>query len=89
MRYSSIVSTSKYQIIKSWEIPNIDELFDDILEAMDTKVSQYIGTFILSEQNGNSGYYDLTDLSEFFASMLDIVRKVKKSENTVANAGAP
>jgi len=31
----------------------------------------------------------VTDLSEFFASMLDIVRKVKKSENTVANAGAP
>jgi hypothetical protein len=65
-----------YQRDYSWEIPNIDELFDDILEAMDTKVSHYIGTFILSEQNGNSGYYDVVDGQQRLTTLTMILNAV-------------
>ena len=53
-------SIPNYQRNYAWEIRNIDDLFDDILEGMDTNVGHYIGTFILSQsQEFNS--YDVVD----------------------------
>lgn len=53
-------SIPNYQRNYAWEIRNIDDLFDDILEGMDTNVGHYIGTFILS-QNQESNSYDVVD----------------------------
>lgn len=38
-----------YQRDYSWDIGNVDDLIDDIIEAIETNTSHYIGTFILSE----------------------------------------
>ncbi len=32
----------------AWDTGNVDDLFDDILEAMEMRDSHYLGTFILS-----------------------------------------
>lgn len=78
-----------YQRDYSWEIQNIDELFDDILEAMDTKVSHYIGTFILSEQKGNPGYYDVVDgqqrLTTLTMILNAVIEKLSSSKEKIIN----
>lgn len=38
-----------YQRDYSWDIDNVDDLIDDIIEAIETNTGHYIGTFILSE----------------------------------------
>lgn len=38
-----------YQRDYAWDSGNVDDLFDDIIEAIETKTNHYIGTFILSE----------------------------------------
>lgn len=50
-----------YQRDYAWEIRNIDDLFDDILEGMDTKVGHYIGTFILSQDKESNNYFNVVD----------------------------
>jgi hypothetical protein len=40
-----------YQRDYAWEKQQIDELFDDISEALETGTNHYIGTFILSKSN--------------------------------------
>ncbi len=38
-----------YQRDYAWEVGNIDDLFNDITESLETKTSHYVGTFILSK----------------------------------------
>jgi hypothetical protein len=38
-----------YQRDYAWDTGNVDDLLDDIIEAIETNTSHYIGTFILSE----------------------------------------
>ena len=38
-----------YQRDYAWDTGNVDDLFDDIIEAIETNTNHYIGTFILSE----------------------------------------
>jgi uncharacterized protein with ParB-like and HNH nuclease domain len=38
-----------YQRDYAWDMSNVDDLLDDIIEAIETNTSHYIGTFILSK----------------------------------------
>ncbi|WCK54751.1 DUF262 domain-containing HNH endonuclease family protein [Aneurinibacillus sp. Ricciae_BoGa-3] len=49
-----------YQRNYAWEVSNIDDLFDDILEAMELQSGHYIGTFILSKKE-DANYFDIVD----------------------------
>jgi len=45
-----------YQRDYAWDIGNVDDLIDDIIEAIETSTSHYIGTFILSKTNEKATY---------------------------------
>lgn len=55
--------TAKYLAIPSyqrdyaWEISNIDDLFEDIIEALESNTSHYIGIVILSESNEKEKFW--------------------------------
>lgn len=55
--------TSKHFVIPSyqrdyaWTQQNIDDLFNDIAETIETRTSHYIGTFILSRNQGDGAYH--------------------------------
>lgn len=42
-----------YQRDYAWIIDNIDDLFEDIIESIETNTAHYIGTFILSQKSTN------------------------------------
>jgi hypothetical protein len=46
----------KYQRDYAWDLPNIDDLFNDVTESLETKTSHYVGTFILSRKEGETSY---------------------------------
>ncbi len=46
-----------YQRDYTWTQQNIDDLLNDIAETIETKTSHYIGTFILSRQQGDGAYH--------------------------------
>lgn len=46
----------KYQRDYAWEKENIDDLFEDILEAIDTGHSHFLGTFILSKDTQSQSF---------------------------------
>jgi uncharacterized protein with ParB-like and HNH nuclease domain len=45
-----------YQRDYAWDTGNVDDLIDDIIEAIETNTSHYIGTFILSETSNPKIY---------------------------------
>ncbi len=45
-----LLAIPSYQRDYAWGIQNIDDLFNDIQEAIETETSHYIGTFILSKE---------------------------------------
>lgn len=45
-----------YQRDYAWETSHVDDLIEDILEAIETNTSHYIGTFILSRPDDNDVY---------------------------------
>jgi hypothetical protein len=49
-----------YQRDYAWDTGNVDDLLDDIIEAIETNTSHYIGTFILSETS-RSKLYNVVD----------------------------
>ena len=49
-----------YQRDYSWNDDNIDDLFEDINESIETKTNHYIGTFILSQKK-EEGSYEIVD----------------------------
>jgi hypothetical protein len=55
-----ILEIPSYQRDYAWEPPQVDDLFDDIVEAMEMGGSHYLGTFILSEAAG-AGRYKVVD----------------------------
>lgn len=49
-----------YQRDYSWNNDNIDDLFEDITESIETKTNHYIGTFILSQKEDEE-FYEIVD----------------------------
>jgi len=68
-----------YQRDYAWTRDNIDDLFDDISEAIETNNSHYIGTFILSEAGGGhrlkvvDGQQRMTTISMLLDALIDHV----------------
>ena len=66
-----------YQRDYAWLTPNIDDLFDDIQEAMDMEGGHYLGTFILSAGDTKDrfkvvdGQQRLTTLTILFDALVD------------------
>ena len=74
----------EFQRDYAWDSSNIDELFDDISEALETSTEHYIGTFILSK-GGKDGLYKvvdgqqrLTTLTMMLHSMIDKLQDQKR-----------
>ena len=57
-----------YQRDYSWEVENIDDLIDDIIESIETSTNHYIGTFILAKTN-NSEVYNVVDGQQRLTSL--------------------
>jgi uncharacterized protein with ParB-like and HNH nuclease domain len=51
-----LLAIPSYQRDYAWEIQNIEDLFNDIQEAIETETSHYIGTFILSKGDNAKSY---------------------------------
>ncbi|MEK0336835.1 MAG: DUF262 domain-containing HNH endonuclease family protein [Nitrosopumilus sp.] len=74
-----------YQRDYSWNVNNVDDLIDDIIEAIETETSHYIGTFILSETKENlvynvvDGQQRLTTLTMLFSiAIKELASKTNK-----------
>lgn len=50
----------KYQRDYAWDTSNIDDLFNDVTESLETRTSHYVGTFILSRKQGEA-FYNVVD----------------------------
>jgi len=51
----------KYQRGYAWEIQNIRELFEDILESIESASNHYIGTIVLSKSTGDEEKFYVVD----------------------------
>lgn len=51
----------KYQRGYAWDRQNIRDLFDDIIESIDTNSNHYIGTIVLSRSKYNADKYFIVD----------------------------
>jgi uncharacterized protein with ParB-like and HNH nuclease domain len=47
----------KYQRGYAWEIENIRELFDDVIESIKSNSNYYIGTIVLSKSADDERFY--------------------------------
>ncbi|MEI7988603.1 MAG: DUF262 domain-containing HNH endonuclease family protein [Chloroflexota bacterium] len=77
-----------YQRDYAWNTGNIDDLFEDILEAIETKTNHYIGTFILSAGNEKpwfnvvDGQQRLTTLMMLFNA---VIQKLDSEKEKIIN----
>ena len=68
-----------YQRDYAWRERNVDDLFDDVEEALEVGGGHYLGTFILSQQTKNSpvsvvdGQQRLTTLTMLLDALIDVV----------------
>jgi uncharacterized protein with ParB-like and HNH nuclease domain len=68
-----------YQRDYAWGIENIDDLFEDIFESIESKTSHYIGTFILSKHDNESvfnvvdGQQRLTTITMIINAVIEII----------------
>jgi len=70
-----------YQRDYAWDTDNVDDLFEDILESIETQTNHYIGTFILAAGAGESqfnvvdGQQRLTTLIMLFNAVIERLDK--------------
>ncbi len=64
-----------YQRDFSWDTGNVDDLFEDILEAIETKTSHYIGTFILAS-GSNSSQFNVVDGQQRLTTLIMLFNAV-------------
>ena len=68
-----------YQRDYAWTDRNVDDLFDDVAEALESGGSHYLGTFILSQKNKLApvhvvdGQQRLTTLTMILDALIDAV----------------
>jgi hypothetical protein len=79
-----LLQVPPYQRNYAWQPSNVDELWEDIREALDTKTSHYLGTFILARGKGD-GHYDLVDgqqrLTTLTMMLTALVNRLPSSED--------
>ena len=73
----------KYQRGYAWEKRNIRELFDDIVESIQSKSSHYIGTIVLSKHEDTDHYYVVDGQQRITTISLiinELIRHLRKSD---------
>lgn len=70
-----------YQRDYAWDTGNVDDLIDDIIEAIETNTSHYIGTFILSETS-NPKIYNVVDGQQRLTTLIMLFNVVIKELGT-------
>ena len=69
----------KYQRGYAWEIQNIRELFDDIIESIESNSNHYIGTIVLSKsENDDEKFYVVDGQQRITTTTLIISSLIKK-----------
>jgi len=66
----------KYQRGYAWERENVRELFDDLLESMETQTSHYIGTLVLSQFPEREDHYHIVDGQQRIATIMLIMSEI-------------
>lgn len=64
-----------YQRDYAWSLDNIDELFEDIIEAIETDTSHYIGTFILSKKD-DEDFYNVVDGQQRLTTLIILLNSL-------------
>lgn len=70
-----------YQRDYAWKERNVDDLFDDVEEALEVGSGHYLGTFILSQQDRNApvhvvdGQQRLTTLTMLLDALIDAIEE--------------
>lgn len=84
-----IFKIPNYQRDYAWEISNIDDLFEDVFEAIETQTAHYIGTFILSKIQNKDGDYNVVDGQQRLTTLSMIINalieKLPSSELKIIN----
>lgn len=75
----------KYQRGFAWEKQNIRELFDDVVEAIESNSNHYIGTIVLSKDNSDDEKFYVVDgqqrITTITLMMSVLVRKLAKKDS--------
>jgi uncharacterized protein with ParB-like and HNH nuclease domain len=69
----------KYQRGYAWEIQNIRELFDDIIESIESNSNHYIGTIVLSKSDDDDELFYVVDGQQRITSITLIISALVKS----------
>jgi hypothetical protein len=64
----------KYQRGYAWERQNIRDLFDDIIESIDSNSNHYIGTIVLSRDKNNADKYFIVDGQQRITTITMIIQ---------------
>jgi uncharacterized protein with ParB-like and HNH nuclease domain len=65
-----------YQRDYAWDTGNVDDLFEDILEAIETETSHYIGTFILAASSNGKQFYNVVDGQQRLTTLIMLFNAV-------------
>lgn len=68
----------KYQRGYAWEIQNIRDLFDDIIESIESESNHYIGTIVLSESKDDSEKFYVVDGQQRITTITLIINALIK-----------
>lgn len=78
-----------YQRDYAWSNDNIDDLFEDVFEAIETNTAHYIGTFILSKIVDKDGTYNVVDGQQRLTTLSMIINalidRLHSSEEKIIN----
>lgn len=66
----------KYQRGYAWEINNVRELFDDIIESIESQSNHYLGTIVLSENDEDDEHYYIVDGQQRIATISMILSQL-------------
>jgi len=64
----------KYQRGYAWEVQNIRELFDDVVESIDSNSNHYIGTIVLSKSDDDDEKFYVVDGQQRITTITLIIR---------------
>lgn len=70
-----------YQRDYAWDTGNVDDLLDDLIEAIETDTGHYIGTFILSETS-NTKVYNVVDGQQRLTTLIMLFNMAIKELGT-------
>ncbi len=66
----------KYQRGYAWEVTHARELFDDIIEAIESNSNHYLGTVVLSKKADERDCYYIVDGQQRITTLLLIINSL-------------